>query len=154
MRSATCPMQGLAEIPENPSDAPHSIPRHNFERGAGVRPVLLISAKFSNVCRIAFSSISRSDGYFCCSNTKNGLSKFAHLLEISSSIMETCACWQPRLRMVMPATFGLQAYPANNPQSSLDTPLVSPQPNPWVRNFTPSILGKIGEGRLVFSLGS
>ena len=89
VRSATCPIHGFAEIPENPSEAPHSIPRHNLERGAAVRPVLLISAKFSNVCRIAFSSISRSDGYFCCSNTKNGLSKFAHLLEISSSIMET-----------------------------------------------------------------
>ena len=34
-KSATRPIVGLAEIPEKPSEAPHSVPMQSLERGAG-----------------------------------------------------------------------------------------------------------------------
>ena len=106
-KSATFPNAGFAEIPEKPSDAPHSIPMVSLERGDGSREISFAFCRDSKVCRMACPSISRSDLCFCCSNTSIGLSNAGFLFPISSSRIDTWACWQPRLRMVAPATFGL-----------------------------------------------
>ena len=61
---------------------------------------------------------------------QQGFIKIRTAFAYFSFMIETCACWHPRLRMVIPLTFGLHAYPANREQSSSDMPRVSPQPSP------------------------
>ena len=48
-KSAVCPMAGLAEIPENPSEPPHLTPTRKADKGAGLRVCLLISTRPLNV---------------------------------------------------------------------------------------------------------
>ncbi len=54
-----------------------------------------------------------------------------------------CACWQPKLKMVAPATLGLLMYPASKLQSVTASEVDPPQPPSCVRKCRPSTFGKI-----------
>src|SRR5579859_2752480 len=139
--SATWPIAGLAEMPENPSDPPHFNPTDKAESGAGVRSNLLASTKPKKVWRMACDSISNSVPLCCCSKISNGLLKLGSRFFSSSCKIGTWACWQPRLRIVAPATLGWWIYPANRPQRAWESSRVPPHPPSWVRNLIPSTLG-------------
>src|SRR5690606_17249332 len=69
------PNAGFAEIPEKPSEPPHSKPMHNLSNPASLRSNLLASTKPVKVDLIAFCINSCSVPSNCCSKTKSGLSK-------------------------------------------------------------------------------
>ena len=107
-KSAVWPMAGFAEIPENPSDPPHFTPKRNADNGAGLRSILLISIKPSNVLiTTSFNNFSTPlPSSCCCSKMYIGLLKlgsFSLNFDLKTAIWE---CWQPKLKIVTPATFG------------------------------------------------
>src|ERR1700752_784663 len=99
-------MDGLAEMPEKPSEPPHLSPTESCDNGAASRLHLSASTSPRKVCRIASDSMVNSSPLFCCSKMKRGLEKWGSLFFTSSRSTETCAFWQPRLSTVAPATLG------------------------------------------------
>ena len=66
-KSEAYPKDGFAEIPENPSEPPHSKPTINLLSEVGVRLILFASIKPIKVCFTASSIKFCSLLLFCCS---------------------------------------------------------------------------------------
>ena len=72
IKSETYPKVGFAEIPEKPSEPPHSKPIINLLNEAGFRTILLASINPINVFLTAAAKNSFSELLCCCSRMYTG----------------------------------------------------------------------------------
>src|SRR5690606_12621398 len=71
--SDTAPKVGLAEIPEKPSEPPHSKPTLKLDKGAGFRSILLAFLMASKDSFTIADNISSTVPICCCSKIRTGL---------------------------------------------------------------------------------
>ena len=78
-KSETAPKVGFADIPEKPSEPPHSKPIFNFDKDAGLRSIVFAFFIPSNDSFTIADSISSTFPIFCCSNIRIGLFEFGFI---------------------------------------------------------------------------
>ena len=91
-KSETYPKVGFAEIPEKPSEPPHSKPITNLHSEAGFRTILLASINPINVFLTAAAKNSFSELLCCCSKMNTGFLLLGDILFNADSKILACAC--------------------------------------------------------------
>lgn len=79
-KSETAPKVGLADIPEKPSDPPHSKPTRSLDNGAGLRSALLAFLMASKDSLTMADNISSTVPICCCSKIRTGLFRLGLML--------------------------------------------------------------------------
>ena len=93
---------------------------------------------------MASAMYSGSELLCCCSKKYTGFFESGAIRFNARSRMSICACWQPKLKIVAPATLGLLMYPASKLQRVTASEVEPPQPPSCVKKCMPSTLGNSG----------